>query len=110
MGYPLQVGKLLLRCVRCGVPRFLANQNFCSANELPYEEYARDGTPITTTHSVALAAANAATASAASDTPERAALIEALWDLPVPTGDQRYYDGLLYLLALGAASGAFVPY
>ncbi len=81
-----------------------------TAGELPYEEYERDGTPITTTHSVALAAANAAAASAASATPERAALIEALWELPIPTGTARYYDGLLYLLALGAVSGAFVPY
>ncbi len=81
-----------------------------TADDLPFEEYQRDGTPITTSRSVALVAANAAAASVATASPERDALIAALWDLPIPTGNTRYYDGLLYLLALGSLSGSFVPY
>ena len=33
--------------------------------------------------------------------------VQALWDLPVPTGTYRYYNGLLYMLSLLHASGKF---
>jgi endo-1,4-beta-D-glucanase Y len=33
--------------------------------------------------------------------------LKVLWDMPVPTGQYRYYDGLLYALALLHASGNF---
>lgn len=33
--------------------------------------------------------------------------VETLWDMPVPTGQYRYYDGLLHLFALLHASGNF---
>lgn len=33
--------------------------------------------------------------------------VEALWDSPIPTGQYRYYDGMLYMLALLHASGRF---
>jgi oligosaccharide reducing-end xylanase len=33
-----------------------------------------------------------------------------LWSRPVPTGNDRYYDGLLYLLGLLAVTGNFCAY
>ena len=33
--------------------------------------------------------------------------VQALWNLPIPTGEFRYYDGMLYLLALLHVSGSF---
>jgi oligosaccharide reducing-end xylanase len=33
--------------------------------------------------------------------------VEALWNTPLPTGQWRYYDGMLYLLALLHCSGEF---
>jgi oligosaccharide reducing-end xylanase len=32
---------------------------------------------------------------------------EALWNTPVPSGQNRYYDGLLYLMSLMHVSGEF---
>jgi oligosaccharide reducing-end xylanase len=36
--------------------------------------------------------------------------VDALWDLQPPTGKWRYYDGLLYTLALLHVSGNFRIY
>jgi endo-1,4-beta-D-glucanase Y len=36
--------------------------------------------------------------------------VQALWDMPIPTGNYRYYDGLLYLLAFLHVSGRFHLY
>ncbi|MBN2193044.1 MAG: hypothetical protein JW751_09530 [Polyangiaceae bacterium] len=80
------------------------------AEEVPFDEYKRNGEELSETRSIALAAANAAAASGATPSAGRDTLIRAVWELPVPTGQNRYYDGLLYLLALGALSGTFVPY
>jgi oligosaccharide reducing-end xylanase len=33
--------------------------------------------------------------------------VEALWNMPVPSGGMRYYDGMLYLLALLHCGGEF---
>jgi endo-1,4-beta-D-glucanase Y len=33
--------------------------------------------------------------------------VQALWDLPLPTGQYRYYDGMLYILATLHVSGKF---
>jgi hypothetical protein len=35
----------------------------------------------------------------------RAAFVEAVWDAAPPTGNVRYYDGLLHLLSLLTLSG-----
>ena len=35
------------------------------------------------------------------------AFVDALWNMPVPSGEQRYYDGLLYLMSLMHCSGNF---
>ncbi len=36
--------------------------------------------------------------------------VKALWDMPIPTGGYRYYDGCIYMLALLNASGRFQLY
>lgn len=41
---------------------------------------------------------------------QRAAFIEAVWNLPVPTGSARYYTGILYLQSLLVLGGQFRVY
>jgi oligosaccharide reducing-end xylanase len=41
---------------------------------------------------------------------ERSAFIQAVWDMPVQTGEGRYYSGMLQLLALITLSGRFRVY
>ena len=35
------------------------------------------------------------------------AFVDALWNTPVPSGEQRYYDGMLYLMSMMHCSGEF---
>jgi oligosaccharide reducing-end xylanase len=35
------------------------------------------------------------------------AFVEELWNTPIPSGEQRYYDGMLYLMSLMHCSGNF---
>jgi oligosaccharide reducing-end xylanase len=39
--------------------------------------------------------------------PRAKQFVKALWELPVPSGQGRYYDGTLYLLAMLNCSGEF---
>jgi oligosaccharide reducing-end xylanase len=65
-----------------------------------------DGTPTGGQHSTGLVAMNAAASLAA--THERAKLfVEELWNTPVPSGQYRYFDGMLYLLGMLNCSGQF---
>jgi oligosaccharide reducing-end xylanase len=48
-----------------------------------------------------------ATASLAAAHPRANQFVEALWNTPVPSGPHRYYDGMLYLLAMLHCSGEF---
>lgn len=57
----------------------------------------------------ALVAMNGASAVAATH-PERAAFIEAVWEMVPPEGEFRYYDGLLHLLSLLVLSGQLRVY
>jgi oligosaccharide reducing-end xylanase len=36
--------------------------------------------------------------------------VKELWDAPIPSGKWRYYDGMLYMLAMLHASGNFKIY
>jgi oligosaccharide reducing-end xylanase len=69
--------------------------------------YTLDGKPLSTTHSPGMLAAAAVGSLAAPDGPTAKAFVDALWNTPVPSGEQRYYDGLLYLMSLMHASGNF---
>lgn len=68
--------------------------------------YTLDGQPLGGGHTAGLVAMNAV-AGLAADHPRRLAFLHALWDRPVPAGRHRYYDGMLYLMALLHASGRF---
>lgn len=58
-------------------------------------------------HAAGLVSTNAVTALAATDKIRGRSFVEALWNLPVPTGQFRYYNGMLYLLSLLHCSGEF---
>lgn len=65
-----------------------------------------DGRKLQGHHSTGLVATNAAASLAATD-PHARDFVRALWDAPVPSGQQRYYDGMLYLLNFLHCSGRF---
>jgi oligosaccharide reducing-end xylanase len=69
-----------------------------------------DGTPVQPQHrSLGLIAMNAVAALAADD-PIRLEFVQAFWDSSLNSGQYRYYDNLLYMMALLHLSGNFKPY
>ena len=71
--------------------------------------YHLDGRPIEKERSLGLAATNAVTSLAATDA--RAwRFVDELWSARTPRGTWRYYDGMLYLMALLHVSGQFRAY
>jgi len=72
-------------------------------------QYALDGKPLSSDRSTGLIAMNAVAALAATSdkAPE---FVQALWDARIPSGKWRYYDGMLYMLALLHVSGNFRIY
>ena len=68
--------------------------------------YKLDGTPLGGGHVTGLIATNAV-ASLIATNPRRLAFVQTLWGSPVPSGPQRYYNGMLYLMALLHCSGDF---
>lgn len=65
-----------------------------------------DGGQLEAEHSDGLVAMNAVASLAATD-PHARQFVEALWKMSVPSGPYRYYDGMLYMLALLHCSGNF---
>ena len=65
-----------------------------------------DGNQTNASHSPGLVATNAVASLAATD-PRAKDFVNALWETPTPSGQQRYYDGTLYLMALLHCSGQF---
>jgi oligosaccharide reducing-end xylanase len=72
-------------------------------------QYTLEGEPLSGDRSTGLIAMNGVGALAAT-TNTRTEFVQQLWDLTPPTGRWRYYDGLLYMLALLHASGEFRIY
>lgn len=72
-------------------------------------EYTLDGQPEVGHRSPGLMATNAAAALAA-DRAIGEPFVQALWDQALPTGQYRYYDGLLMMLGLLQVSGNFRIY
>lgn len=72
-------------------------------------QFTLDGEPLSSDHSLGLVAMNAVAGLAATTdkTPE---FVKELWDASPPTGKWRYYDGMLYMLALLHVSGNFRIY
>ncbi len=65
-----------------------------------------EGKQLDDSHATGLVAMNAV-ASLAATNPQARQFIEALWNTPVPTGQWRYYDGMLYMLGTLQCSGEF---
>ncbi|HEU5100156.1 MAG TPA: glycosyl hydrolase family 8 [Roseiflexaceae bacterium] len=72
-------------------------------------QFTLDGKPLSSDHSPGLVAMNAVATLAATD-PTAGEFVDALWDTPIPSGKWRYYDGMLYMLALLHVSGNFRAY
>lgn len=75
--------------------------------------YHLDGTPLTTgqntyepAHAQGLVAMNATSAISATNK-NKVDFVRDLWNTPVPSGQARYYDGLLYMLGMLYDSGKF---
>jgi oligosaccharide reducing-end xylanase len=69
--------------------------------------YTLDGKPLSATHSPGMVATAAVGSLAATDGPVAKAFVDALWNMQVPSGEFRYYDGMLYLMSMMHASGEF---
>lgn len=72
-------------------------------------EYTLEGEPLVEHRSPGLIATNAVAALAA-DREKGEPFVQALWDQELPTGQYRYYDGLLMMLGLLQVSGNFRIY
>jgi oligosaccharide reducing-end xylanase len=70
------------------------------------DEYTLDGKQVEAIHAPGLIATNAV-ASLAATNPHAKDFVKALWDAPIPSGQLRYYDGMLYLLSMLHCSGQF---
>ena len=71
------------------------------------DRYTLDGKPLSTRHSTGMLATTAVGSLAATSGPISKAFVEELWNTPVPSGEQRYYDGMLYLMSMLHCSGRF---
>jgi endo-1,4-beta-D-glucanase Y len=71
------------------------------------DQYELDGTPLGKAHSTGLVSTNAAASLAATNDQRARKFVEALWNADIPSGRNRYYDGLLYFMSLLHCSGQF---
>jgi oligosaccharide reducing-end xylanase len=69
-------------------------------------QFTLDGKQLDNRHAQGLVAVNA-DASLAATNPRSKEFVEALWNTPTPDGIERYYEGLLYMMALLHCSGEF---
>ena len=69
-------------------------------------QFTLDGKQLDDRHAQGLVAMNAV-ASLAATNPRSKKFVEALWNTPTPAGLERYYEGLLYMMALLHCSGEF---
>ena len=83
------------------VLRFLATQG-----PEPIDQYTLDGRPLSIETSIGLGA-TAAVAGLAADPDLARPFVQRLWDAPTPTGQWRYYNGVLVMLGLLQAGGQF---
>jgi oligosaccharide reducing-end xylanase len=73
------------------------------------DRYTVDGAQIGSSHSLGLVSMNAVACLAATGQ-GRQDFVKALWDAQPPTGQWRYYDGMLYMLGLLNVGGAYKAY
>lgn len=70
-------------------------------------QFTLDGKQLEDRHAQGLMAVNAEASLAATDSTHAKKFVEALWNTPTPDGIERYYEGLLYMMALLHCSGEF---
>jgi oligosaccharide reducing-end xylanase len=85
------------------VQKFLSSQGI----DKFVDRYTLDGEPLATRHSPGMVATAAVGSLAATDGPAARAFVDALWTMPIPAGEQRYYDAMLYLMSMMHCSGNF---
>jgi oligosaccharide reducing-end xylanase len=85
------------------IQKFLVSQGISTF----VDRYTLDGKPLSTRHSVGMVAATTVGGLAATPGADEQAFVEELWRTPIPVGDQRYFDGMLYLMSLLHCSGNF---
>jgi oligosaccharide reducing-end xylanase len=92
------------------IQAFFAKQGMADYSPL----YTLDGEPVAATkgvtpetHATGLIATNAVASLAATNQPFARQFVEALWKADIPSGNNRYYDGMLYLMSLLHVSGEF---
>ena len=83
--------------------RFLAGQGVGAF----VDQYTLDGKPLSERHSPGMVATAAVGSLAATKSETANAFVDALWNAPVPSGEQRYYDGMLYLMSMMHCGGEF---
>jgi oligosaccharide reducing-end xylanase len=71
------------------------------------DRYTLDGKPLSTRHSPGMVATTAVGSLATTGGPNANAFVDALWNMPVPSGEKRYFDGMLYLMSMLHCSGNF---
>jgi oligosaccharide reducing-end xylanase len=71
------------------------------------DRYTLDGNPLSDRHSTGMVSTTAVGSLAAGKTPQARAFVDELWTTPCPSGEQRYYDGLLYMMSILHAGGRF---
>ena len=71
------------------------------------DRYTLDGKPLSDRHSAGMLATTATASLAATRGSTTKAFLDELWDTPIPSGEQRYYDGMLYMMSMLHCSGNF---
>lgn len=74
------------------------------------DRYTLDGKPLSTRHSPGMVATGAVGSLAVTQGENAKAFVDALWKMPAPSGEQRYFDGMLYLMSMLHCSGNFRIY
>jgi oligosaccharide reducing-end xylanase len=85
------------------IQKFLFSQGIGTFDD----RYTLDGKPLSERHSTGMLATTAVGSLAATTGPTSKAFVDELWNTPIPSGEQRYYDGLLYLMSMLHCSGNF---
>ena len=92
------------------IQRFFAAQGINSYGPLytlDGKSFSLDAKPTPARHPVGLVATNAVASLAATDKATARSFTDALWNAPIPSGQERYYDGMLYLMSMLHLSGEF---
>lgn len=71
------------------------------------DRYTLDGRPLSTRHSTGMLAGAAVGALAATPGQIPDAFLRELWNTPLPAGEQRYFDGMLFLMSMTHLAGEF---